>query len=1528
MDGLMSISKPGEPELPSKSVQLLLPPGEQAVNVSIVVGQKIDLLGEYKVYPRQRPYPIGYQGKVEFTEPNPKIYSSNKPFPEKLHTEIQTQYLKGHSIVLLNIFPVQYIPASGKISYFTEMRVLIETEPTTEAENSFNHFYRVDKKTKSRVKHIVDNPEQIEFYPAESKIRNGNNKYVIITSSTYSSSFASFADFKTKQGYNVLIKTVEDIYSDPAFNGVDNQDEIRNFIKYTYLYLGTEYVLLGGDVEIVPHRGFYVNAGGEIEPDIPADLYYAALDRVGSGTGPDWDVDDNGRWGENSEADYYAEVYIGRISADSGTEFSSALNKQMMYQQSPVASDLEKAIMAGELLDSSPLTWGGTYKDQIKNGGTYDGYTTTGFPGSFTIQTQYERDGSWSWTDLRDKMNAGTNIINHHGHSSPNFNMKFYRSYVTNSNLTSNGTSHNFYIIYTQGCYPASFDNRWWDGGYGSENGDLSDEYDPEDCIAEKFTTISNGCVAFIGNSRYGWYLPGGTDVGSQYLDRQFFDALFGENIYKLGEMNDDSKEDGASQCSDSYFRWSYYTVNLLGDPSLDVWTDTPGTLTPSYADTINTNETQLFVNVGVNGALVGLSQDGNHIGSGITDASGNVTIIFDNSPSIGTMDIYVSAHNYSIHTGTIEVVSTNPVFYLNPTSIDYGDVIIGNNSTAQFIIQNTGGGTLSGDITTPTGYTVAEAKGRISKYSRVKDGATAKNTISYSLTAGQSQTYNLTFAPPSAGSYNDNVVITSNDPAHTTNNLAVTGTGLNPADITVTPSSFSKTLPPDNTTSDTLFIGNTGDVTLDYTATVVYAKGNRDDLLNENFDSGIPGNWTIIDGYSDGKTWYGATNYSGNTLEGTPFAFVNSNAAGYVDMDEQLITPEMDVSSYTSLTLEFDHYFEYYPYGNSEKGDVDVWDGSNWQNVARFTSTTGSWATPDHQTIDILAYANANLKVRFHYYDANWDWYWAVDNVVIGGTGGTSDNWLTLNGGSSVNGSIPGGGAADEILVGFDSNGLSEGTYNADIVITSNDPDESPYTVPVTLIVSSAPTLGNLDGYVTEYGTKAPIENAVVTINTYSDTTDASGYYLIEDILVGTYDAICIAPQGSDYFDDTEEDVEITNGFTTQVDFGLMWAEIETTPTSFNVTLNPDATTDSTLTIINNGPGTLEYAIGIVETAKLKTRPNYPSFIPHNNGNLDKMTTVNDPVPVETAPSKSSKGYEIYYDDGTAYNAWAYYNGGNGWGVRFTVSPGQAIYGTKFHIWDSSWPDPGGNLMDIAVYDNDGAFGAPGTLLHSETSLTVVRGSWNEFTWTPVSEDGDGEFYIFYIQNGNYPDCPGLSIDEICDYPERMWAYIDGVFTNENSDGDWLFRALTEFETDWITLSSPFAGTVPGTAKGSVDVTVHFDATGLENETKTANIVIVNNSNYSAKGDNYIVPVTMNVNPAQPTPPDSVNIEIVAGGDSVRISWHNKGYIYCVYSNDNPYAAFPGISWANETPGGITGSEVIISASGTKKFYIVTASN
>ncbi len=132
---------------------------------------------------------------------------------------------------------------------------------------------------------------------------------------------------------------------------------------------------------------------------------------------------------------------------------------------------------------------------------------------------------------------------------------------------------------------------------------------------------------------------------------------------------------------------------------------------------------------------------------------------------------------NIQIQLGTIE---PDPVFNLSITSLTYGNVYIGVTPSRNFTITNTGGGNLSGQITTPLGYSVSTAR-ILSDISNSKVNNVLRNSIPYTLGSGSSQIYTLTFSPTIAQTYNDNVTITSNDTAHLSNNLVVTGSGIVP---------------------------------------------------------------------------------------------------------------------------------------------------------------------------------------------------------------------------------------------------------------------------------------------------------------------------------------------------------------------------------------------------------------------------------------------------------------------------------------------------------------------------------------------------------------------------------------------------------------------------------------------------------------------------------------------------------------------------------------------------------------------------
>jgi len=132
---------------------------------------------------------------------------------------------------------------------------------------------------------------------------------------------------------------------------------------------------------------------------------------------------------------------------------------------------------------------------------------------------------------------------------------------------------------------------------------------------------------------------------------------------------------------------------------------------------------------------------------------------------------------------------SPQPSFSFSPAALDFGIVETSTSSSKQFTISNTGGAILSGNISTPAGYTIAAADYLEFGSKHIKSDDNSDNTISYSVPGTSNQTFDLIFSPLAAATYAGNVVISSNDPDHISNDLPVTGSGGTAAVISVTPS-------------------------------------------------------------------------------------------------------------------------------------------------------------------------------------------------------------------------------------------------------------------------------------------------------------------------------------------------------------------------------------------------------------------------------------------------------------------------------------------------------------------------------------------------------------------------------------------------------------------------------------------------------------------------------------------------------------------------------------------------------------------
>ncbi len=158
------------------------------------------------------------------------------------------------------------------------------------------------------------------------------------------------------------------------------------------------------------------------------------------------------------------------------------------------------------------------------------------------------------------------------------------------------------------------------------------------------------------------------------------------------------------------------------------------------------------------------------------------------------------------------------------------------------------------------------------------------------------------------------------------------------------------------------------------------------------NSTGGTPANaaWTLEpDGYS-----YSSVAYHSN--DNTQFYMSNSDAQGSGGTtNTELISPVINTTGFTSLSLEFWHYLKALSV-TSAKVEVSLDGGTTWEvtPAATYTTTLGAAAAFVKASVDLSTYINqSNLKIRFKYYDT-FGWYWCIDNVVITGSAQSTLAW------------------------------------------------------------------------------------------------------------------------------------------------------------------------------------------------------------------------------------------------------------------------------------------------------------------------------------------------------------------------------------------------------------------------------------------------------------------------------------------------------------------------------------------------------
>lgn len=473
------------------------------------------------------------------------------------------------------------------------------------------------------VQSVIDNPEIYETMPMmlDETPSGETYEYLIITNEALKPAFQPLADWKRKKGVRSKIITVEEI--DQLYAGETQQIRIRTCLKDYYENYFSMFVLLGGDVNIVPAQMCYVNSLENSRDFMPSDVYYSCV--MGN---VNWDTNGNGKPGEIvfDAINVNPHLYVSRAPVRTLSETKIFVDRTIEYEQSPkyaknflqAGTVISKYVTGENLAD---LLFNEVINGKIIMGSDkfFDTYTFTGE--NFTAQSF-----------LNTLKSGYTNVeIICHGEK------EYWHSFYVNQLLLNTAQASNLKnpwhtLITTSACYTNAFD-------------DDGTEMNPDPCLSEALIRNPNsGVIGYLGSSRIGW----GTDTPSldysMAYEADFYYRLLDpsskpENKH-FGALVNFIKHTMLAQMNKPIYRWLHYSINAMGDPEMPLFNAYPKMFDSATAE--YGLDGILVVTTGSDKARVCVSsvtgEDYYAIGNGneVTFNTGN-----------GDFDIWVTQQNY-----------------------------------------------------------------------------------------------------------------------------------------------------------------------------------------------------------------------------------------------------------------------------------------------------------------------------------------------------------------------------------------------------------------------------------------------------------------------------------------------------------------------------------------------------------------------------------------------------------------------------------------------------------------------------------------------------------------------------------------------------------------------------------------------------------------------------------------------------------------------------------------------------------------
>jgi hypothetical protein len=362
-------------------------------------------------------------------------------------------------------------------------------------------------------------------------------------------------------------------------------------------------------------------------------------------------------WGQSNSDNFYMEmtgdlfndILAGRLTVRTNTEAQTVVNKILLYERNPHMTDslwfTNACLIVREDYDA--------YDDSIY-------WSDTRHAKNLMLASQYNiidtlsRAAGHGTNDVIQSVNNGRAFVMFRGQGVGNW----WSPFDVNPDLTANGERLPIVLSITcstigTGSTPATAE-RW---------------------LLTGTPTNPRGGSGYFATTRVisgGAYLRSATAKG-------FFNGVFVDKKRTFGE----ACETGRLNVYNMYGSSSEYTgFATLGDPEMNIWTDTPKPINVVHVPSLEATDDSLLVTVtlygaGVDSALVCIVLDTTVYEYGYTDGDGELILPLSNLHP-GQMDVTVTGRNLLPYEALISVVDDNPFLnYANHTANDS----LGNNN-------------------------------------------------------------------------------------------------------------------------------------------------------------------------------------------------------------------------------------------------------------------------------------------------------------------------------------------------------------------------------------------------------------------------------------------------------------------------------------------------------------------------------------------------------------------------------------------------------------------------------------------------------------------------------------------------------------------------------------------------------------------------------------------------------------------------------------------------------------------------------